>query len=534
MAETGREVVHKRTATASLLTDTPEQPDHVDSVIFDLPNEIFDRIFYILSEDRRDIGACRLVSRFFWQLSSPYLITQVVFARRFKTLAHLRQVVEHEYFHKYVTELLVDASNYEERIADNWYEYLEECMRAPQDFSDPEYARRILEEEEGWHEVVQLTQSQRFRGQAAAASNHENSQVNVVGDGVEEDDDDDDDDGYDDDDDDDDDDMFVTDEDPLIDHHRSYPDYVRRYLAQGKIDRRDATLDIFCQLIRNLPRLKSVVLTDWRTLARWNESYADCARRLFGTTLAPAILAPAILAPSDQSMGVMGEIFSAISILNDCAIEQFSIGSHTLDDEFDFESGTDRLSALHIPCGWFEPIYCVATNLRRLYLDLSIHWEDFPAIYMPPEDENVGREIGIHRFLAAATSLEHLTLNVLLTPETVRAKKGDDAVPNKVFQACLIDQHYPRLRFLQFQQWNLPQLELQTLLLRNSSSLRFVKFIDCTLLGNPTSLAKWAGSNLSLERIEIIHSLEFGLVYPPSSVEFELEAHHEQFWISGG
>ena len=57
-----------------------------------LPSELLDRIFIYVSTSRDDIAACRLVSQAFKHLSSPYLITRVVFAKRLETTNHLREV----------------------------------------------------------------------------------------------------------------------------------------------------------------------------------------------------------------------------------------------------------------------------------------------------------------------------------------------------------------------------------------------------------------------------------------------------------
>ena len=88
-----------------------------------LSNELFDRIFSFLSEDKQAIGACRLACRLFKDLSSPYLIARVVFARRLKTIARLNEIVEHDYFHKYVTELICDVSYYYEHRTTDWDTY---------------------------------------------------------------------------------------------------------------------------------------------------------------------------------------------------------------------------------------------------------------------------------------------------------------------------------------------------------------------------------------------------------------------------
>lgn len=46
-----------------------------------LPPELWTRIFSLMADRRDDIGACRLVSRAFRDLSSPFLMTSVVLSK---------------------------------------------------------------------------------------------------------------------------------------------------------------------------------------------------------------------------------------------------------------------------------------------------------------------------------------------------------------------------------------------------------------------------------------------------------------------
>jgi hypothetical protein len=126
------------------------------SNILTLSNEMLDRIFSFLSEDKQAIGACRIACRLFKELSSPYLIIRVVFARRLKTIARLNEIVEHDYFHRHVTELICDVSYYCENRATDWDTYYRECLNAPQLLRDAEWAQRKLEEQTIWSEIEQL------------------------------------------------------------------------------------------------------------------------------------------------------------------------------------------------------------------------------------------------------------------------------------------------------------------------------------------------------------------------------------------
>lgn len=87
------------------------------SLIGTLPNEIWDRIFSLLTS-RKDVSACRLTCRSFKDLGSPYLITTVCFALRMDTLNKLYDIIEHPFFREYVTELVYDTSEYDSRCED--------------------------------------------------------------------------------------------------------------------------------------------------------------------------------------------------------------------------------------------------------------------------------------------------------------------------------------------------------------------------------------------------------------------------------
>ena len=104
------------------------------SITAKLPPELLSRIFSLLARERQDIRACRLVSTAFRDLSSPFLITSVVFATRFATLDRLLEILEHSYFHKYVTDLIYDASVYERDLAVNYQGYRHLCSKLDLEF----------------------------------------------------------------------------------------------------------------------------------------------------------------------------------------------------------------------------------------------------------------------------------------------------------------------------------------------------------------------------------------------------------------
>lgn len=93
------------------------------STLSSLPPELLGRIFSFL--DYEAVAASRLVCRLFNELSSPYLITSVVFALRHKEITKLLAIADHPVFHKNVVELIYDASFFNQFAANDFERYRE-------------------------------------------------------------------------------------------------------------------------------------------------------------------------------------------------------------------------------------------------------------------------------------------------------------------------------------------------------------------------------------------------------------------------
>lgn len=520
-------------------SDTPhqmeEQPDpetHVEmtSFISALSSELLDRIFAFLSEDKQAIAACRLVCRLFKDSSSQYLITRVVFARRLKTIARLNEIVAHEYFHKYVKELVCDLSYYCENRATDWDTYVQACFNAPQQLQDPEWMQRKLEDRTIWSEIEQLvdnsgeaTNSAYTRpsncdrdkepeGAWARDEGGEQPSDNDLSETVDDDilveidyDDKDEDDDSDDD-------VFSEwsrspsfFEDGALRYydraynlgcHKSFPDYHRLYIAERQINRKNAAERIVGRALSRLTRLNSVVVTDWRSFASPDESYSDCARRLFGNTLAPNLTTSLSSNPLDM---LFEELVCAIEDNKDVRVKHFSTGSHCFGDETHHRD--DPRAPICIP---WRDVGCMSRMiawLRLLRLSLYINTELLEHLNddIPADETDEFNEV--RRTLSKAANLEHLALTVQL-PEGQRRLGNLDQV-KELFSTWLADIHFPHLKTLYLQGWVLPQKPLEEFLARHASTFRAVHFIDCLVIGDRISLASWAGKALNLDGIEI-------------------------------
>lgn len=107
------------------------------SITESLPPELLSRIFSYLSGDQNHISASRLVCWTFKKLSSPFLITRVVLAKRLDAIIRIREICEHPYFRRQVTELVWDSSWFNQ--LDDWSEYVGDCRDAPRRFANPHW-----------------------------------------------------------------------------------------------------------------------------------------------------------------------------------------------------------------------------------------------------------------------------------------------------------------------------------------------------------------------------------------------------------
>jgi hypothetical protein len=150
-----------------------------------------------------------------------------------------------------------------------------------------------------------------------------------------------------------------------------------------------------------------------------------------------------------------------------------------------------------------------------------------------------GSDGRIQQTLAEASNLEHLTLAIRL-PKSARLLRSIDQ-GKVVFSSWLADRHYYRLKTIDLRGWILPQVLLEEFLTRHASTLRAIHFINCHLVGDQVSLAKWTGKALDLDGIEIslIHGTH---VYVQSQsdgtieeipVDTALIPENEPVWLAG-
>lgn len=248
--------------------------------VISLPAELLSRIFEYLSEHRPDISSCRLVNRRFKELSSPFLITRVILAKRLSEIAKIHEVACHSYFSRHVTSLILDVSFWDPYSASNFDTYVDECESIEDSgvrrFWDEEWLRRVSAEDQFFQSF------QRNNGEPSAdaaidffrrlkqplsddvtALDHEIKEA-----------------------------MFDGRDDPTgiadrMGARQSFPIYKRYFTTHQNLDTDQEYGQIIRQVLRKFPKLRHVYFTDYRGLARNGECYADLCTRLFGNVREP-------------------------------------------------------------------------------------------------------------------------------------------------------------------------------------------------------------------------------------------------------
>ncbi|KAK4548039.1 hypothetical protein LTR36_010759 [Oleoguttula mirabilis] len=313
-----------------------------------LPPELLSRIFSFLSSERHDISVSRLVCHAFKELSSPFLITRAVLAKRLPTITHLYEICQHPYYHRYVAELVWDASVIDKSEHDSLHEYVESCEFAPRRFKDSSWQgtqkRRLAE----WQRLEELRQNGHGHASIEASavtslshmstdSSHEGEEdITNAGEG----------------------DMDRAERLGLFEAYRIYR---ARWKAQRQIEESGLMKSTLAYAFARLPKLRTLVFTDYRSLAADGECFNDCCRRLFGNVLQPLSLDRQLFNPEPfvQFLGAIGSVAPA------GRIQSLIIPRHpfeSMDTALD-PSDTDPR----------EPI-CVTASHATLSRVWTLHW----------------------------------------------------------------------------------------------------------------------------------------------------------------
>lgn len=232
-----------------------------------LPAELLSRLFESLSSNGKfaGIASSRLVSRRWCEISSPFLISTVVIADRVGMLQKLLEVVEHPYYSKHVTNLIWDASEFDEELASSFEKYKHDIMA--QAWTHP--TKTNCHDNSGISSLLRgapnlsALASQRERYPRPAGTSR---------------------------------DVLLSRKDydqELISFerlHRGYTEYFRHRRLQDILQERRLSLRYLHLAFAKLPKLRSFEFTDFSALSREGETFDGLCRRLFGDMMYPSPL----------------------------------------------------------------------------------------------------------------------------------------------------------------------------------------------------------------------------------------------------
>lgn len=293
----------------------------------------------------------------------------------------------------------------------------------------------------------------------------------------------------------------------------TYPDYLRRYRALDILLNNGIREELISEAFQKCPKLRRVVITDYRGRARKGESYAELCLRLFGTTLPPDDLSVI------GNMFAVREVIMAVDFLPDARLDSFIIGRHPfssikpmLAENYDtsllapevfYDGG--RFDSAGGPNA-FDADTCTEAFQPLRTLSLTYH-DRRGSSYTGTMPENIW-----YMLSAARQTLRHLSITLAgdllvephLNAEFIYPEESD-------FLALKFD----FLQSVEFRHLRLPNVDnLRGFLNRHKDTLREVRLVDCIQDGGKTGidmaadLATWGRDNLQLTGIESIHKVD--------------------------
>ena len=308
-----------------------------------LPPEVWIHIFRYLSSSREHIAACRRVCKDFKSWSSEFLIQRVIFAKRLDRIQRLWEVLEHPYFRECVTELVYDASAYEESLATDFENYEDAC--------DEHSARTFVNHGAALEQQRYAQFYRRVCPDRPASGNIRDSEIQHE-EGV----------------------------------HQGFCNYFRQWNEQDRLVDDGLGSDVVKESLLRLPNLRRIIFTDFRELARNGEDYNSLCKRTFGNTLEPLRLR--------FSYDVCHEFLLLVKMIAETPttrIQSLSVGGHPYESSIDFCTTVERNAWRTYPpaypsaisselddCydGDDESTQRFFKNLRHLRLPICFaHWE---------------------------------------------------------------------------------------------------------------------------------------------------------------
>ena len=505
------------------------------SLVEVLPAELLDRIFSFLADTPAAIAASRLTCRDVHSLSSPYLITSVVFAKRLPVFSRLIAVLRHPYFRCYVTELIYDASAYSDEIADDWNRYVGACTWAPREFHDGENLAAQHAEKQTWCTFREYSDVPLLEGTSSPSTTLDSSHAD--GGGSEPDSTS----------------NFENfgnfDENDRAyaqGHDKGFPQYRSACRVQSVMETRRLVHNVLFEVLNKFPKLQCVVYTDYRGLIKPHESFDEGCRRMFGNTLQPMHNSAR---SNDLAYILDGLSTNASSRVTTLELRQGPYVQCASDCWAELSRDDARKPSslsLHDLGGWAT--HSVLSQIRRLSLVLDVGDFDSRSVSyaigsLSPGSSNdltnahsvdiarSGFEFRFARvvraFDALAPSLRYLDLSIAGAhghedENTTQLCESAWLIHAGIAAAVLLRPFsQSRLHTLCLSGFVFTQAFLSPLLLSQGLTLRQLRLQSCAFATSKViehlecsahdSIAKWAGQNLALEGVQISNCQDEGV-----------------------
>ena len=452
--------------------------------ILSLPTELLDTIFAQLS--RAQVAACRLVCREFKNVSSPYLIPAVTFSRRMDTLAKLFDVLEHKYFSQHVTELVWDASWWDESLTTDFEAYHYKATAAVRNYRYSALGEEAMTWNALWSRLSPYSSIEKPNEDMPDFGELENG-----------------------------DEWEVAFRDA---YHLGFHQYTRFWLAQKAMDDRQVPQDVMLACLDGFPKLRSLVYTDFRCLSKPQDRDFDrfCERILDNAAT------PHNLTEEEVDDGVVyQDLWMILAQLakKPNVLKSFSIGTNPFGLPLSSKGwcmwDTERpqmISHRHMSADK------LSANLPELLSAFkSIRQLRLPQTFDFINDESEGhieRTINASIMPRLLTSCSANLVKLIFTAEYLicfhnrngdasrwRIKEGSEHALEKIFYPVTFEV----LRCLDLRGWLLNRAHLQAFLQRHSATLRQLRVLGNLVTDEKPradyALAAWMGATLELQGV---------------------------------
>ena len=527
------------------------------SPIGTLPPELLTRVFSLI-EEKTTIASCRLVCRDFRELSSPYLITRIVLAKRVDAISRLFDVLEHPYFRQHVTELLYDASYYDYDLANDPERYAYARERSERGIDDYD-----ADERRDAYLAVWRRANAMFDGSESIPPSHEDRSIE---------------------------DTAINDAPESV-YQRFHYEYSQSHEYQEMVLLDNLHRIILVRLCKELPKLHHIVFGDYRNLAKIldptqkpstrfiarNEKRVEPFHCLCTRIVGKALEPWAAGMPECNRYKPWDELIHVLSVLDkakNMKLRTFEIGGHPYEplpgpDEFRPDHQTYCLPpALHLDHTSVELMSGIEDGermqglrgIRSLRLPLLI--TPASGLFAPDDSsddnsvdssetpdwttETIKKSIARSLMTYSSKSLTHLQLMRQEDEGFAKfsAKHLDAGDLGSCLEHILFPLSFPCLKHLDLRQWPLPINSFKEFLLTHASTLRELRLLENVVVSDDpisdddvgddvsddTSLAGWAGNTLHLQGVEICNFMK-SYNYGPCKGTWDTD--YDNLWLAG-